>query len=218
VERFESDNDFGSYVYSHSSAESDSFFTIETSVELLSLLVFHLEDLPGLMVEWNTNPGPEDLDGYRLEKRRNADNYFPLVSRTTETSYHDANGRVGDSYRLFAINGLGEEFFLGEASSDRTPSLRDGLAAYPVPFRGGELSIVFATTVVGGEAAITEVAIYDVTGRRIKTVAQGRYDSSAHRVAWDGTDQNGYLVSSGTYFIRVHSGQTVHTRKVILVR
>jgi len=218
IERREDANNFGTYVYPHSVSGSDSLFTIETSVSLLNLFVFQPEGLPGLTVSWNTDPGPEDLDGYRLEKKPNGRSYFTLVSRTSETTYHDADGHDGDSYRLFAINGLGDELYLGEAGSDRTPSFNGGLTAYPLPYQGGELTIEFATTSVGGEVLATEIAIYDVMGRKVRTIVSGRFAPPSHRITWDGKDENGAELASGIYFIRESTSLSSQTRKLVIVR
>jgi len=88
------------------------------------------------------------------------------------------------------MNRLGDELYLGETSGP-TPILPGGLGVYPVPFRGGELAIEFATTTVGGDPVETEVAIYDVSGRKVKTVSKGRFASSTHSSTWNGKDENG---------------------------
>jgi hypothetical protein len=218
IERREEANDFGSFVYRHSVSETDSFFTIETSISLLNLLVFQPEGSSGLTVSWNTDPGPEDLDGYRLEKELVDGSYFTLVSRTRETSYHDPEGSDGDSYRLFAINGLGDEFYLGEAEGDRPPSFTGGMRVYPMPYQGGELTIEFATTTVNGSVLETEIAIYDVLGRRVRTVARGRFAPPFHRVTWDGRNESGAALASGIYFIRETTSFATRTRKLVIVR
>jgi len=47
-----------------------------------------------------------------------------------------ADGREGDAYQLFAINGLGDEFYLGKTSDERPPSFTGSMRIYPVPFQG----------------------------------------------------------------------------------
>jgi hypothetical protein len=218
IERREEANDFGSYVYRHSISESDSFFTIETSVALLMFMVSQPPSGPGLLVSWNTDPGPDDLAGYRLEKETPDGSYFTLVSRTTETAYHDAEGREGDSYQLFAINGLGEEFYLGKTSDERPPSFAGGMRIYPVPFQGGELIIEYETSFVGGRGLPAEITIYDVAGRRVRTIVAGRFETPVHKAVWDGRDSNGNELSSGIYFVRVTTALMQHVKKLVIVR
>jgi hypothetical protein len=217
LERTIEANTFGISHYPHSISVSDSFFTIETSVELLSMMVTPSKEGEGNLVTWKTDPGPEDLQGYRLEKKKGSDEWFALLSRTKETSYHDVDGVSGDRYRLFAINGLGEEFYMGEASDGEVPSFGGRLVVWPLPFQGGELNISFPTS-HGGTPIHTEVVLYDVAGRRIKTLAEGVFQSAARQIKWDGRDDNGNLLASGIYFLRASSKVSQQTLKLVIVR
>ena len=71
---------------------------------------------------------------------------------------------------------------------------------------------------VGGVPAETTVAIYDVLGRRVRTVAAGRFTNPAQRVRWDGRDDGGTVVASGIYFVRVSGSGTKQTQKLVIVR
>jgi hypothetical protein len=209
-------NTFGSWCYPHAIAESGSLFTIETTVELLLMTAAPPAQGSGLVVSWRTDPGPEDLNGYRLEKRRPEEAWFTLASQTTETEYHDADGRSGDRYRLFAINGLGDALFLAETGADEVPSLTRDIAAYPVPFQGGELTILFGNVTSAGQFE-TKVTIYDALGRRVRTVARKRFRGTVGQVTWDGRGARGGLVSSGVYFVRVEDARG-SLKKIIVVR
>lgn len=44
-----------------------------------------------------------------------------------------------------------------------------------------------------------ELAVYDMTGKRIARVAHGSYDAGNHAVAWDGRDFSGNRVVNGAY-------------------
>ncbi len=216
VERREDANDFGTFIYRHSIAESESLFTIETSVSLLMLRVSPSSSGSGLVVSWDTDPGPQDLSGYRLDKSSSGE-YVVLVTHTTGTSHHDIDGRTGDSYRLFAINGLGEELYLGETvNTGATPSVQIPVLR-PVPYRGGSLSITFASS-LGGAPIPTEVMILDVLGRRVRTVATGSFRGPMHTVTWDGKSTNGVDVTSGVYFVRVRNALSSATRKLVIAR
>jgi hypothetical protein len=217
IERRAEANTFATYYHPQSVSVTDSFFTIETSVSLLSMFVVRATG-GGNRVSWATDPGPEDLDGYRLEKSRDRSNWMTLVSLTKDTSHHDPDGVAGEYYRLFAVNGLGEELYVGEASDGNVPPIGGRLAVWPVPFRDGELNVSFPTGGPGGVAEFAEVVVYDVMGRHIKTIARGTYPVGVRRATWDGRDDGGKLAASGIYFVRATSGATTQTRKLVIVR
>ena len=52
-----------------------------------------------------------------------------------------------------------------------------------------------------------ELAVYDVSGREIKTILSGQLPPGAYSEKWNGTDNSGNAVASGVYFIRLQSGQ-----------
>jgi len=51
------------------------------------------------------------------------------------------------------------------------------------------------------------LAVYDVSGREIKTILSGQLPPGAYSEKWNGTDNSGNAVASGVYFIRLKSGQ-----------
>jgi FG-GAP repeat protein/flagellar hook capping protein FlgD len=180
--------------------ESDSTFTIQTSVALLALLAAPAPNgSRGSVISWRTDPGPEDLAGYKVERASSGDGWSQLVALTRETSITDSDGGPGTRYRLFAVNGFGEELLLGEtAIAPRVP-----LAAWPLPYRGGKLSITFATrSGLGGGPGSAEVSLYDASGRLVRTVAKGQFTSGYQSAIWDGRDAQGRTVASGVYFLR----------------
>jgi hypothetical protein len=199
----------------YSASVSDSLFTIEGSVALLNLTI--TPSSGGTTVAWATNPGPADLSGYRVDRRRDESAWTTLVPLTRETTVTDAGGRNGDEYRLFAINRLGEELLLGSSRAG-TPSLT-ALAAYPNPFSSGQLTVDFATVGgLGGGAGQTTVAVYDVAGRLVRTLTSRSYPAGMQRVTWDGRDGNGASVSTGVYFVRSVAGTETNTQKILVVR
>jgi hypothetical protein len=183
--------------------ESDSTFTIQVSVSLLALLATPAPEA-GAVVTWQTDPGPADLAGYRLERKDGAAAWQTIVPLTRETAYEDVQAKPSSQYRLYAINGLGEELLLGETSFRP----REPLAAWPLPYRGqGSLSVSFATYGgLGGGVGAAEVQLFDVRGRLVRRIAQGSYPAGYHAAVWDGRDERGALVPAGVYFLRTRSG------------
>jgi hypothetical protein len=197
------------------SDKSDSLFTIQTSVALLSLLAAPMPG-GGVSITWSTDPGPADLAGYHLERSAaGAPDWRTLVALTRETSVTDPQGGPGSQYRLFAVNGFGEELWLGEASLRPLAPL----AAWPLPYRGGNLTISFATFGgLGGGLGSAEVSVFDVSGRLVRRIARGSYGAGYQVASWDGKDEQGRRVSSGIYFLKAKSAGEERTFKLAVAR
>ena len=67
-----------------------------------------------------------------------------------------------------------------------------------------------------------KLAVYDVAGRQIASLADGAWDAGSHAVAWSGTTAAGAAARGGVYFVRLAVGASgnqagfVATRKMIL--
>ncbi len=185
-------------------------FTVQTDIALLSFTAAPRNN--EVLLTWATNPGSQDLQGYRLEKRWGGSAWSPLVALTRESSYRDPDLLVGSHYRLFGINGLGQELLLGETSL----GLLTPLAAGPLPYRRGSMNVTFASD---GGSLETDVGLYDLQGRRVRTLARGRYPVGFQSVTWDGRDEGRTPVASGGYFLRLSDGgRTVALRKIVVAR
>lgn len=69
------------------------------------------------------------------------------------------------------------------------------------------------------DEAVSKVSlqIYDVSGRLVRTLAQGHFDSGTHMVEWDGLDEGGKPVPSSLYFCRLRTDEAVSIIKVVRV-
>jgi hypothetical protein len=77
------------------------------------------------------------------------------------------------------------------------------------------------STTIRYEVATTDrviLRIYDVAGRMVRELVRGRLDAGVHETSWNGRDEKGFLVASGTYFCRLEVGHDRHTAKVMLVK
>ncbi|MBN2411456.1 T9SS type A sorting domain-containing protein [candidate division KSB1 bacterium] len=58
------------------------------------------------------------------------------------------------------------------------------------------------------------IVVYDLLGRKVKTLVEENRSTGAHRVIWDGRDESGMTASSGIYFVRIQTRETARTFKI----
>jgi len=84
------------------------------------------------------------------------------------------------------------------------------LAAAPNPCRtGARLSFTLA------QAGPVRLDLYDLGGRRVRALADGRRDAGVHALEWDGRDDTGRAVPPGIYFLRLAAGPATVTRRLV---
>jgi hypothetical protein len=67
------------------------------------------------------------------------------------------------------------------------------------------------------DAARVELAIFDVCGRRVSTIANGTLSAGAHAIPWDRRDAAGSRVRAGIYLVRLKSGAVERTLHMVVV-
>jgi photosystem II stability/assembly factor-like uncharacterized protein len=83
----------------------------------------------------------------------------------------------------------------------------------PNPFRDQTV----LTLTLARETQVT-AAVYDASGRTIKTLARGPMSAGAVRLGWDGRDEGGRRVASGAYFVRASAQGEETAAKITLLR
>jgi hypothetical protein len=63
-----------------------------------------------------------------------------------------------------------------------------------------------------------DLAIYDISGRRIATLATGQKSAGRHETYWGGADDRGVEVASGIYFARLETPGKSEMRKLVLLK
>lgn len=87
--------------------------------------------------------------------------------------------------------------------------------SFPNPLAAGSTSIRFQIPQDGAQAAL---AVYDIRGRRVKTLVSESLPQGEHVRTWDGSDDSGRPVASGVYFYRLQVAGEVQIKKMVVVR
>ena len=79
---------------------------------------------------------------------------------------------------------------------------------------GGNVTLAFSLPTAGH----VELAVFDIAGRRVATLADGATLSGTHEVVWNGSGSDGTPVASGVYFARLVADAGTASQKLLLVR
>jgi hypothetical protein len=97
---------------------------------------------------------------------------------------------------------------------DRAGKLVNALyPAQPNPFNP-ETNISFSLA-AHGEVSLV---VYDVMGRRVRTLVDGVREAGPQTILWDGRNDAGHLVSSGLYFARMETTGFTASQKLTLLK
>ncbi len=170
-----------------------------------------------ITLTWNNNSAIED--GNVIERKQSPDTTFTVLdtSKGGGTEYVDKTLEQGQtySYRVRAYNDSMESAYSDEASSATGIRQEAGIPTeyslsqnYPNPFNP-TTRIRFALP----NSAFTTLTIYDLLGREIQTLINGRLESGYYEVNFDASK-----LGNGAYFYRVQAGKFVQTKKLLLLK
>ncbi len=110
-------------------------------------------------------------------------------------------------------NGLSNLFYVNNATVEDVVSSKtqEILSVSPNPFN---MQTKLSVNLVKDENV--KIIIYNVLGKEIKLLNNSVLSKGIHTFVWDGTDNNNNILSSGNYFLKVISGSSVLTRKLII--
>ena len=88
----------------------------------------------------------------------------------------------------------------------------------PNPFGVGSLAGTHSTALRFRAHAAYAISVYDMLGRRVRTLAEGRAHSGWRTVYWEGKDDSGRPLPTGSYFCRLVTKDGTQTRRMLLQR
>jgi hypothetical protein len=98
-----------------------------------------------------------------------------------------------------------------DLASPASSNLR--LRAHPNPFNP-RTTIEYSLELEGD----LQLAVFDVAGRHVRTLAAGPAQAGTHSVEWDGRNAAGRPVGSGVYLVRLESATATRVVRVSLLR
>ncbi len=160
-----------------------------------------------VMVSQATDPAPEVSATRMIAKT--GPNYRSFVSSVYLGAITDSPDR--DAIYRAIFDHL--EFPVGIAEKPSTPTKHTTFTATPNPFN--------AATQINFDLPTNDkigIEVFDNSGRLVKIVAAGAMNAGAHSITWNGTDNTGKTVASGTYSIRLTTSGGSVTRSVTFVK
>ncbi|MCX7995967.1 MAG: T9SS type A sorting domain-containing protein, partial [candidate division WOR-3 bacterium] len=117
------------------------------------------------------------------------------------------NGEVWEFTHIRPYVGIQEE-----ASYDLLSS-SEILNVYPNPF-SRKLKIEYTLS----DEGLSEISIYDVSGKLIRTLSRESQKPDYYEAFWDGRDEREKPVPCGVYFLKLKSGDKFLTKRVIFIK
>ena len=198
-------------VWSYSAPEPASAMVLEHSAEGFA---------GGVRIEWTLSEpagtgrfvvmrcDPELLDCFEP-------GFIPAATGATKYWWADDGLTPGSSftYRVYFEDQTGSYlmFDTGEVEVPEAPAAL--LQNFPNPFNPSTTIRWYLP-----ETRRATVEIYDVAGRHVSTVFDGRSGAGFNAAEWDGTDLEGEKVSSGVYFYRIRAGDFERAMKMVVIR
>ncbi len=101
-----------------------------------------------------------------------------------------------------------EQWILRKSTLSQTPTEFALFPIYPNPFNP-------VTTIQFSFPKLSEVnvSIYDITGKLVEILIDEHLTPGNHTVQWNATE-----FSSGVYFVKLNSGNTISTQKIVLMK
>jgi hypothetical protein len=194
-----------------------------TCEEPITLASFNAEAAADkIIVHWTT---ASEIGTYCYQLYRSTDreegfvviaDHIDAVGGNTTTNYQyvDSNVQPGVKYyyKLADVSNYGWQTVHPTIASAMITDFE--LAQnFPNPFNP-ETTIRFKLATAGK----AELAVFDVSGRKVRTLVNGVLTAGSHEVRWNATDDAGNLLPSGVYIYRLNADGVATSGKMIFMK
>ncbi len=154
--------------------------------------------------------GGQPVEIYQLQGEE-----FSLSAKSYRYNDFDIKANKRYDYVLMTTSGNDETFLLDSLSvTSKIPDAVKILTNFPNPFNN--------TTVISfslSKQSKVRLDIYDITGRRVNTLIDSRVlPADYYIVEWNGRNDSGTSVSSGSYFVALKSSNEITAHKILLLK
>jgi serine protease AprX len=112
-----------------------------------------------------------------------------------------------------ASNGTVEMASSVQRNAPAIPTVTMLAPAFPNPFSGAT-TIAFSLS-RGGPVSID---VFGIDGRRVRSLASGRWEPGVYRLDWDGRDDAGHVTAAGVYFVHMSTPAGRFTKRITNLR
>jgi hypothetical protein len=131
--------------------------------------------------------------------------YFNVWTKGTLTSIPVSDIR---KMTFDSVAGTGEN-----STGEAVVSTFELFQNYPNPFNPST-TIEYQVPSVGN----IRIQLYNVTGELVRTLMNAEQSAGKYSVTWNGRDENNHQVANGVYIYRVVFGNTVLSKKMLLLK
>ena len=176
----------------------------------------------GVYLSWDISP-EEDFQYFRLERSFGPEFIEFETFDMIDTSYIDPDYVLDQTnyYRLAAVDHAGNMSEYSGVVEATILSIDSGLIPdvyalhqnYPNPFNP-----VTTLRYDLPENAMVTITIYDLIGRRIRTLVNIDQTAGYRSIQWNATNDLGQTVSAGMYIYTIQAGEFMQTKKMVLLK
>jgi hypothetical protein len=211
-----------------------SFETAAGATAIVPLVISPIQGQPinstSAILSWALPGQPQSHLKYDVEYSKSADftNAVRVSGVNEPVAKIDGLDKNSKYYwRVSSKNNSGEQSKFSSVGSFSTGNIATGVEPehqvipanfvlaqnYPNPFNP-TTSITYSIP----KDNFVNIKIYDMLGREVATLVNDYKNAGNHKVNWNGEDNSGQKVASGTYIYRITAGNFVATKKMVLLK
>lgn len=210
-----------------------SFETAAGATAIIPLVVSPIQGQPinntSAILTWAPSGQPQTHLKYDVEYSKNADFTNAVKISGVNEPFAKIDGLDKNSkyyWRVSSKNNNGSQSLYSSVGSFSTgnvtsvepvqqviPANFELAQNYPNPFNP-TTSITYSIP----KDNFVSIKVYDMLGREIATLVNDYKNAGNHTINWNGEDNSGQKVASGTYIYRITAGNFVATKKMVLLK